>query len=66
MFAGSPWDAQAVDWLTQRRSTFWVVGGELPGARRVVRYHGDTDPDVALLAEVTVAELLATALGAAR
>ena len=32
VFAGSPWDAQAVDWLTQRGSTFWAVGGDLRGA----------------------------------
>jgi glucosamine 6-phosphate synthetase-like amidotransferase/phosphosugar isomerase protein len=65
MFTGSPWDAQAVDWMTQRGSAFWSVGGELSGAVRVVRYAGDDDPDVALLAEVTVAELLASALWAA-
>ena len=41
VFAGSPWDAQAVDWLSQRGSTFWAVGGELPGATRVLRYDGD-------------------------
>jgi glutamine---fructose-6-phosphate transaminase (isomerizing) len=62
VFAGSPWDAQAVDWLTRRGSRFWAVGGELPGAIRTLRYAGDTDPLVALLAEVTVAELLAAAL----
>jgi fructoselysine-6-P-deglycase FrlB-like protein len=65
VFAGSPWDAQAVDWMTQRGSTFWSVGGDLPGAARVVRYAGDDDPDVALLAEVTIAELIASALSAA-
>jgi hypothetical protein len=61
VFGGSPWDAQAVDWMTQRGSTFWSVGGDLPGAARVVRYAGDDDRDVALLAEVTVAELIASA-----
>lgn len=65
VFTGSPWDAQVVDWMKRRGSTFWAVGGALPGAARVVRYHGDSDPDVALIAEVTVAELLATALPAA-
>jgi glucosamine 6-phosphate synthetase-like amidotransferase/phosphosugar isomerase protein len=62
VFAGSPWDAQATDWLASRGSKFWAVGGELAGAARTLRYAGDTDPVVALLAEITVAELLAAAL----
>jgi fructoselysine-6-P-deglycase FrlB-like protein len=62
VFAGSAWDAQAVDWLVGRGSTFWAVGDELPGASRALRYAGDTDPVVALLAEVTIAELLAAHL----
>ena len=59
VFAGSPWDAQATEWLRRRQSTFWAIGGNLPGAARTLRYAGDDDPIVALLAEVTVAELLA-------
>jgi fructoselysine-6-P-deglycase FrlB-like protein len=66
VFTGSPWDPQAVHWLTRRGSRFWTVGGELPGAARALRYAGEADPVVALLAEVTVAELLAARNGAAR
>ena len=59
VFAGSPWDAQATEWLRRRQATFWAIGGNLPGAARTLRYAADDDPIVALLAEVTVAELLA-------
>lgn len=62
VFTGSRWDAHAVDWLTRRGSLFWAVGGDLPGAARVLRYAADDDAVVALLAEVTIAELLAAAL----
>jgi fructoselysine-6-P-deglycase FrlB-like protein len=62
VFAGSHWDEPAAAWMRERRSTFWAIGGELDGARRTLRYPGDDDPLVALLAEVTVAELLAAAL----
>ena len=47
------------EWLRRRQSTFWAIGGNLPGAARTLRYAADDDPIVALLAEVTVAELLA-------
>jgi glucosamine 6-phosphate synthetase-like amidotransferase/phosphosugar isomerase protein len=61
IFPGSPWDAPAVDWLTRRDARFWTVGSQLPGAARALRYAHDSDPVVALLAEVTAAELLAAA-----
>ena len=32
VFAGSPWDAQATEWLRRRQSTFWAIGGNLPGS----------------------------------
>lgn len=59
VFAGSAWDAQALDWMTQRGSTWVSVGGELPGAVETLRFPGDEDPRVAQLAEVLVAEHVA-------
>ena len=59
LFAGSAWDGEALDWLAKRGSTFVAVGAELPGARAIVRYAGDDDPEVAALAEVLVPELVA-------
>lgn len=58
-FPGSRWDAPALDWLTQRRSTWVAVGGEVRGAAVTVRYPGDTDAGIALATETLVAELLA-------
>ncbi len=59
LFAGSRWDAQALDWLRKRDATFVVVGADIPGAASVVRYPGDDDADVARHSEVLVPELLA-------
>ncbi|MFF5209848.1 SIS domain-containing protein [Streptosporangium sp. NPDC000396] len=59
LFPGSPYDDQAMDWIRQRGSTVLTVGGELPDAKAAVRYRHDDDPDVALLTETLVAELIA-------
>ena len=59
LFAGSPWDGEALEWMAKRGSTFVSVGAEVPGARAAVRYEGDDDGDVAALTEVLVPELLA-------
>ncbi len=59
LFAGSRWDAQALAWLTKRASTFVAVGADIPGAKHVIRYPGDDDPDVARHTEILVPELLA-------
>ena len=59
LFAGSPWDGEALEWLAKRGSTFVSVGAEVPGARSIVRYEGDDDPDVAAITEVLVPELAA-------
>lgn len=59
IFAGSAWDAAALDWMALRGSAYVAVGGELPGAALTVRYPGDDDPQVAVLSEVLVGELVA-------
>ncbi|MEV7965282.1 SIS domain-containing protein [Sphaerisporangium sp. NPDC088356] len=58
LFPGSRYDEQAMDWVRQRGSTVLAVGGEVEGAH-ALRYAGDDDPDVALLTETLVAELVA-------
>lgn len=59
VFTGSRFDADAVQWMRERRSTFVAVGGHLPGAAHELRYPGDDDPMVALLTEILVPELVA-------
>jgi len=65
LLPGSRWDAQALEWLRERRSRVVAVGAEVPGAELVVRYRHDDDSDVRLLTEVLVAELVAAAWSAA-
>ena len=59
LFTGSRFDADALRWMTDRRSHVVTVGAEPPTATAAMRYPGDEDPVVALLTEVLVAELLA-------
>ena len=59
LFAGSRWDAQALDWLAKRKATVVSVGADAPGAVAAIRYSGDEDADIARYAEVVVPELLA-------
>ena len=59
VFTGSRFDADAVRWMRERRSTFVAVGGHLPGAAHELRYPGDEDSIVASLTEVLVPELVA-------
>ncbi|MEU4548181.1 SIS domain-containing protein [Nonomuraea dietziae] len=59
LFPGSAYDAQAMDWVRQRGSTVLTVGGHVEGERGSIRYAHDEDPDVALLTETLVAELVA-------
>lgn len=59
LFTGSRHDAQALDWLARRGSTWVAVGGDAPGARETVRYVDDTDAEVALGTETLIAELVA-------
>lgn len=59
VFAGSPYEQAAAEWLSLRGATSVAVGGSFPGAVAEVRYPGDDDPTVALLTEVLVPELVA-------
>ncbi|MEU7898533.1 SIS domain-containing protein [Nonomuraea sp. NPDC049152] len=59
LFPGSLYDEQAMDWVRQRGSTVLTVGGHVEGERASIRYRHDDDPDVALLTETLVAELVA-------
>ena len=59
VFAGSQWEAQLAEWTTQRGSTVVGVGGVVPGAQYNLRFPGDSNDIVRLLAEVLVPELIA-------
>ncbi|HLU72693.1 MAG TPA: SIS domain-containing protein [Nonomuraea sp.] len=59
LFPGSRYDEQAMDWVRERGSTIVTVGGEVKDAAAAVRYAHDDDPDVRLLTETLVAELVA-------
>ncbi|PRX59443.1 fructoselysine-6-P-deglycase FrlB-like protein [Nonomuraea fuscirosea] len=59
LFPGSRYDGQAMDWVRERGSTVIAVGGEVKDAAAAIRYAHDDDPDVALLTETLVAELVA-------
>jgi fructoselysine-6-P-deglycase FrlB-like protein len=59
LFPGSRYDEPALKWLRERGSTVVTVGADVPDAAASIRYRHDTDADVALLAEVLVAELVA-------
>src|SRR5699024_12775046 len=64
VFAGSVYAERFAEHLRQLRGAFVSVGHtpgreRVPGAELTVRYPGDTDPDVRLLTEPLVAELLA-------
>ncbi|WP_017557884.1 SIS domain-containing protein [Nocardiopsis baichengensis] len=66
LFTGSHYDERFSEHLLQLRGRFVAVGGEVAGAADTVRYLGDADPDVALLTEPLVAEILAAHWWAAR
>jgi glucosamine--fructose-6-phosphate aminotransferase (isomerizing) len=59
LFAGSGGDAELMRWARERGSTVVAVGDDVPGAAATVRYRGDDDPDLALVTEVLVPELVA-------
>lgn len=59
LFAGSRFDPKIMGWMRERDARVLAVGGEVDGAARTLRYRHDDDPEVALLTEVLVAELVA-------
>ncbi|MFC3998589.1 SIS domain-containing protein [Nocardiopsis sediminis] len=59
LFAGSHYDDRVAEHLLQLHGTLVTVGGAVEGAAAAVRYLGDGDPDVRLLTEPVVGELLA-------
>lgn len=61
-YAGSAWDPGILEWTLPRKTIVVSVGGPLDGASYTLRYPGDENDDVRLLAEVLVAELVAAAL----
>ncbi|MBB2743391.1 UNVERIFIED_ORG: fructoselysine-6-P-deglycase FrlB-like protein [Microbispora rosea subsp. rosea] len=62
LFPGSRYDEQAMEWIRLRGSRVLAVGGEVEGQAAAVRYRHDEDPDVALLTETLVPELVAATL----
>ena len=59
LFAGSRFDPAIMRWICERGSKVVAVGGDVDDADLTVRYRHDDDPEVALLTEVLVAELVA-------
>ncbi|TDQ48512.1 SIS domain-containing protein [Actinorugispora endophytica] len=59
LFTGSRFDERFAEHLGALGGSFVAVGAEVPGAAMSLRYPGDGDPDVSLLAEPVVGELLA-------
>jgi fructoselysine-6-P-deglycase FrlB-like protein len=59
VYTGSRWDAGVTPFVDPRGMAVFAVGGEIEGSRSCLRFRHDEQPDVALLAEVTVAELVA-------
>lgn len=59
LFTGSRFDERFADHLGALRGSFVAVGGDVPGAAASLRYPGEEDPDVRLLTEPVVGELLA-------
>jgi glutamine---fructose-6-phosphate transaminase (isomerizing) len=59
MFGGSPYDAEALEWIAQRDATIFAIGRAIPGAALHIPFPHADDPVVASLVDVTVAELTA-------
>lgn len=60
LFAGSAWDAQALEWMRERGSTLVTVGAPDLGGSMRVTFPGDDDRLTAVLSELMAAELLAS------
>lgn len=61
LFPGSPYDAEALQWLRERGSTYISIGRPTPGAALDIPFPHADDDLVATLVDVTVAELAAAA-----
>lgn len=64
LFAGSPWDGQAVEWMRARGSRYATVGHVIDdavraGAELAIRFPDDDDDAVRMLTEPLVGELVA-------
>ncbi|MEY9212931.1 sugar isomerase [Thermobifida halotolerans] len=59
LFTGSRFDERFAEHLLALRGTFVAVGGDVSGAAVSLRYPGESDPDVRLLVDPLVSELLA-------
>ncbi len=59
LLPGSAYEPELLRWTAERRSTVVCVGADVAGAAATVRYAHDDQDDVRLLAETTVAELVA-------
>lgn len=59
LFAGSRFDDAVMAWMRERGGCVVGVGADVPGATLTVRHRHDDVPEVALLTEVLVAELVA-------
>jgi glucosamine--fructose-6-phosphate aminotransferase (isomerizing) len=66
VFAESPYDAPIMEWMRERDGRVLAVGADVADAAQVVRYARDDDPDVALLTEVLVPELISATVWAAQ
>jgi hypothetical protein len=62
LMTGSRWEDELLRWTRERGSAVVAVGADVPDAAATVRFRGDEDDDVRLLAEVTVPELVAAQL----
>jgi fructoselysine-6-P-deglycase FrlB-like protein len=59
LFAGSRFDPAVLRWARERGSTVLAVGADIEGAAGSIRYADDDAPEVALLTETLVPELVA-------
>ena len=59
LLPGSPYDGELLRWTAERGSTVVSVGAAVAAGAATVPYEGWGRPDVALLTETTVAELVA-------
>lgn len=66
LLGSSPYDEAILGWIRERGGRAATIGFAAPGSAKTVRYQGDDDPDVAVLVETTVTELVAAQLWSGR